>query len=149
MWAVATLFFLLFGDWVVLEVGDAYFGSSLFLLEMLTLLLLVGMAIIVRLRLFKERGSATRFGYISATVGLLLNTFVAWHRDSVFPEFNEGQHHSYTVWMNLAFAMTLIVPAIVDRVIREPEHAPVKPEEVAGTPTANSDEPIETTHSEQ
>jgi hypothetical protein len=121
MWAVVTLFFLLFGDWVVLEVEDAYFGSSLFLLEMLTLLLLIGMALVVRLKLFRERGSATRFGFISATVGLLLNTLIIWYRDSVLTAFSEGQHHAFTVWMTLACALTLLVPAVVDRLVKEPE----------------------------
>ncbi|MFC4304910.1 hypothetical protein [Cohnella boryungensis] len=119
VWAVPTLFFLLFGDWVVLEVGDPYFGSSLFLLEMLSFLLLIGLALIVRLRLLRERGSATRFGFVAATVGLVLNTFSIWHRDSVFPSFSEGQHHAYSVWMTLAYALTLVVPAIVDRLIRD------------------------------
>jgi hypothetical protein len=123
VWAVPTLFFLLFGDWVVLGVGDPYFGSSLFLLEMLTLLLLIGMALIVRLKLLRERGSATRFGFVAAAVGLLLNTFTVWHRDSVFPAFDEAQHHSFTVWMTLAYALTLLVPAIVDRLVRIPEKA--------------------------
>ncbi|BBI32121.1 DUF5367 family protein [Cohnella abietis] len=121
VWAVPTLFFLLFGDWVVLEVGDPYFGSSLFLLEMLSFLLLIGMALIVRLRLLKERGSATRFGFVAAAVGMLLNTFTLWHRESVFPKFNEGQHHAFSVWMTLAYALTLLVPAVVDRLVREPE----------------------------
>jgi hypothetical protein len=121
MWAIGTLFFLLFGDWVVLEVNDPYFGSSLFLLEMLTFLLLIGIAVIVRLKLFREKGSATRFGYIAAVVGLLLSTPTLWYRDSVFRGFTEGQHQGFTVWMTLACALTLIVPAIVDRFVREPE----------------------------
>ncbi|QJD87490.1 hypothetical protein [Cohnella herbarum] len=124
VWAVPTLFFLLFGDWVVLEVGDAYFGSSLFLLEMLSFLLLIGLALIVRLKLLRERGSATQFGYTAAVIGLLLNTFSVWNRDSVFPAFSEGQHQAYTVWMTLAYALTLIVPAVIDRLVKEPEKAP-------------------------
>jgi hypothetical protein len=127
VWAVAILFFLLFGDWVVLGVGEAYFGSSLFLLEMLTLLLLIGMALVVRLKLFKERGSATRFGFVTATVGLLINTLIIFYRDEVFTAFDEAQHHSFTVWMTLACAMTLLVPAIVDRLVREPEVQAVEP----------------------
>jgi hypothetical protein len=123
VWAVPTLFFLLFGDWVVLEVGDPYFGSSLFLLEMLSFLLLIGLALIVRLRLIKERGSATRFGFVAAAIGLLLGTFTLWHRDSVFTSFNEGQHHAYSVWMTLAYALTLVVPAVVDRLVKEPAKA--------------------------
>ncbi|WP_256760753.1 hypothetical protein [Cohnella sp. WQ 127256] len=120
VWAVPTLFFILFGDWVVLEVGDAYFGSSLFLLEMLSFLLLIGIALVVRLRLLPERGSATHFGFVATAIGLFINTFSIWYRDSVFPSFSEGQHHAYTVWMTLAYALTLVVPAVIDRLIREP-----------------------------
>ncbi|RKP53878.1 hypothetical protein D7Z26_10805 [Cohnella endophytica] len=125
VWAVPTLFFALFGKWVVLEVGEAYFGSSLFLLEMLTFLLLIGIALIVRLRLLRERGSATHFGFVAAVIGLLLNTYTAWHRDSVFPSFTEGQHQAYTVWMSLAYALTLIVPAVVDRLVKETHATPL------------------------
>lgn len=126
MWAIATLFFLLFGGWVVLEVGNNYFGSSLFLLEMLTFLLLIGIALVVRLKLFTERGSATRFGFIASAVGLLVNTLIIWYRDSVFTDFTAGQHHGFTVWMTLACALTLLIPAVVDRFIREPAPVPVK-----------------------
>lgn len=119
VWAAPTLFFLLFGDWVLLETGDPYFGSSLFLLEMLTLLLLIGLALIVRLRLLPARGSAARFGFATATIGLLLGTFAIWRRDAVFPSFTEGQHHAYAVWMTLAYALTLIVPAVVDLLVKE------------------------------
>lgn len=139
MWAFATLFFLLFGDWVVLRLDDPYFGSSLFLLETLSFLLLIGMALVVRLKLFKERGSATRFGFITATVGLLLNTFIIWYRDEVFTAFDEGQHHSFNVWMTLACAMTLLVPAIIDRLVREPAKAEAAVEVVNPV----SDEPVE------
>lgn len=145
VWAAPTLFFLLFGDWVVLEVGDAYFGSSLFLLEMLSFLLLIGMALVVRLKLLKERGSATHFGFAAAAIGLLLNTFSVWYRDSVFPAFSEGQHHAYTVWMTLASALTLVVPAVIDRLVKEPEKTPEPvPEPVTELePQAEPSEPEE------
>lgn len=119
VWAVAILFFLLFGDYVLLEVGDPYFGASLFLLEMLAFLLLIGMALVVRLKLFHERGSATRFAFVATAVGLLLDTLVVWHRQAVFPAFSEGQHHAFTVWMTFAYALALVVPAVVDRLVRE------------------------------
>ncbi|MFC5470574.1 hypothetical protein ACFPPD_17925 [Cohnella suwonensis] len=137
VWAVPTLFFLLFGKWVMLEVGEPYFGTSLFLLEMLSFLLLIGLSLVVRLRLIPERGAATRFGFAATVVGLLLNTFAQWHRDSVFPSFTEGQHHGYTVWMTLAYALTLVVPAIVDRLVKAP--APAQPPEQTD-PIAGQDE---------
>jgi len=146
VWAVPTLFFLLFGDWVVLEVGDAYFGSSLFLLEMLSFLLLIGLSIIVRLRLLPERGTATRFGFTAAAIGLVLNTFTVWHRESVFPSFSEGQHHAYTVWMTLAYALTLAVPAVVDRLIKEsakPQAVPPDEPELAETAASPSADTLE------
>ncbi|MDB4867659.1 MAG: hypothetical protein JWR03_1992 [Cohnella sp.] len=131
VWAAATLFFRLFGNWVLVEKGTAHFGSSLFLLEMLTLLVLVGLALVVRLRLFPERGSATRFGFTIAAVGLLLDTYSIWNREAVFPAFTEGQYQAFTVWMTLGYALTLIVPAAVDRLVREPAG---KPAEVVESP---------------
>jgi hypothetical protein len=152
VWAVSILFFLLFGDWVVPGVGSPSFGPSLFLLEILTFLLLIGMAFVVRLKLLRERGSATRFGFVSAAVGLLLNTFIVWYRDSVFPAFDEGQHHSFTVWMTLAYALTLLVPAIVDRLVKEPEspvespvvHSENRPEEETEETRIHSETTAET-----
>lgn len=118
IWAVATLFFILFGHWVLVDIGNPQFGASLFLLEALTVLMLIGLALVVRLRLFREPGSATRLGFIGAAVGLLLDTFVVWYRDSVFPKFDEGQHHAFAIWMTLAYALFLIVPALTDRLVR-------------------------------
>jgi hypothetical protein len=120
VWGAATLFFRLFGDWVLVDPGDSHFGSSLFLLELLTLLVLIGLALVVRLKWFPERGSATRFGFTAAAVGLLLDTFSVWHREAVFPAFNEGQHHTFTILMTLGYAIMLLVPAAVDRLIRVP-----------------------------
>jgi hypothetical protein len=118
VWGVATLFFRIFGGWLLAEPADQNFGSSLFLLELLTLLVLIGMALIVRLRLFPERGSAIRFGFIGASVGLLLDTFTIMYRDGMFPDFTEGEHHTFTIWMTLGYALMLIVPAAVDILVR-------------------------------
>ncbi|MFC5528662.1 hypothetical protein [Cohnella yongneupensis] len=122
VWAVSTLFFLLLGDWILPSEGERL-GSSLFLLLLLTFLLLIGAAVFVRLRVFREKGSATRFGYVATVIGLVLNSITISNRDSVFPKFDSFQHQSFTVWMTAAYALTLIVPAIVDRMIKEPEHA--------------------------
>lgn len=118
MWALGTLFFMLFGDWVLVAAEDRQFGASLFLLEALTALVILGVALVVRLRLFPEAGSATRFGFIGATIGLLLDTFVLLYRDKVLYDLNEGQYHTFTIWMTLAYALFLLLPAIADRLIR-------------------------------
>ncbi len=119
VWAAATLFFRLFGNWVLAEPGDSFFGSSLFLLELLTLLVLIGLALAVRLKWFPERGSAARFGFAAAAVGLILDSFSVWQRDTVFPAFTEGQHHTFTIWMTMGYALVLLVPAAVDRLVRD------------------------------
>ncbi|WP_276354820.1 hypothetical protein [Cohnella caldifontis] len=118
VWAVATLFFRLFGHWVLSAPGDAHFGSSLFLLELLTLLVLIGLALAVRLKWFPQRGSAVKFGYAGAAVGLLLDAVSIWRRDAVFPDFSEGQHQAFAIWMTSGYALMLLVPAIVDRLVR-------------------------------
>jgi hypothetical protein len=119
VWAAATLFFRMFGHWVLAEPGDSFFGSSLFLLELLTLMVLIGLALFVRLKWFPARGSAVRFGFIAAAVGLLLDTFTVWQRDFVFPAFSEGQHHTFTIWMTFGYALVLLVPAAVDGIVRD------------------------------
>lgn len=118
VWAAATLFFRLFGHWVLAEPGDSYFGASLFLLGLLTLLVLIGLALFVRLKWFPARGSAVRFGFVAAAVGLILDTFTVWQRDFVFPAFSQGQHHTFTIWMTFAYALVLLVPAAVDGIVR-------------------------------
>lgn len=118
MWALGTLFFMLFGDWVLVAVEDRQFGASLFLLEALTALVILGVALVVRLRLFRMPGSATRFGFIGALIGLLLNTFVLLYRDKVLYDLDQGQYHTFTIWMTLAYALFLLLPAIADRLIR-------------------------------
>lgn len=118
MWALGTLFFMLFGDWVLVAAEDRQFGASLFLLEALTALVILGLALVVRLRLFRMPGSATRFGFIGALIGLLLNTFVLLYRDKVLYDLDQGQYHTFTVWMTLAYALFLLLPAIADRLIR-------------------------------
>jgi len=118
VWAVSTLFFLLLGDWILPSEGEKL-GSSLFLLLLLTFLLLIGAAFVVRLRVFGEKGSATQFGYVATVIGLFLNSITIANRDSVFPKFDSFQHQSFTVWMTAAFALTLVVPAVVDRLIKE------------------------------
>ncbi|MFD2327883.1 hypothetical protein ACFSR7_01380 [Cohnella sp. GCM10020058] len=118
MWALGTLFFMLFGDWVLVAAEDRQFGASLFLLEALTALVILGVALVVRLRLFRMPGSATRFGFIGALIGLMLNTFVLLYRDKVLYDLDQGQYHTFTVWMTLAYALFLLLPAIADRLIR-------------------------------
>lgn len=118
VWAVSTLFFLLLGDWILPSEGEKL-GSSLFLLLLLTFLLLIGAAFVVRLRVFGVKGSATQFGYVATVIGLFLNSITIANRDSVFPKFDSFQHQSFTVWMTAAFALTLVVPAVVDRLIKE------------------------------
>ncbi|CAI6078820.1 hypothetical protein [Cohnella sp. JJ-181] len=118
MWALGTLFFMLFGDWVLVAAEDRQFGASLFLLEALTALVILGVALVVRLRLFRTPGSATRFGFIGAATGLLLDAFVLLYRDEVLYDLDQGQYHTFTVWMTLAYALFLLLPAIADRLIR-------------------------------
>lgn len=119
VWCGVTLFSLIFGNWVLTEPGDSHFGPSLFLLILVMLLVIIGLALVVRLRLFPERGSATRFGYAAAAVGLLLDSFILWRREAVFPSFTEGQHHTFSILITLGYALMLLIPAAVDRFVKE------------------------------
>jgi len=139
VWAAATLFFRLFGHWVLAEPGESYFGASLFLLWLLTLLVLIGLALLVRLKWFPSRGSAVKFGFIAAAVGLLLDTFTVWQRDMVFPAFSAGQHHAFTVWMTFGYALVLLVPAAVDGIVRNKAASPAQAAPEPGKPDAASE----------
>jgi len=139
VWAAATLFFRLFGHWVLAEPGEPYFGASLFLLGLLTLLVLIGLALLVRLKWFPSRGSAVKFGFIAAAAGLLLDSFTVWQRDMVFPAFSAGQHHAFTVWMTFSYALVLLVPAAVDAVVRDKAAKTEQALADAGQPMAASE----------
>lgn len=128
VWGATTLFFRLFGDWILVEPGTVHFGSSLFLLELLTALVLIGLALAVRLKWVPRPGAATRFGYAAAAIGLLLDSVSVWRRDAVFPAFSEGQHQAFAIWMTSGYALMLLIPAVVDRLVRtrpvgHPEYA--------------------------
>lgn len=124
VWGGVTLFSLIFGNWVLAEPGESHFGPSLFLLILVMLLVIVGLALAVRLRLFPERGSATQFGYAAAAVGLLLDSIILWRREAVFPSFTEGQHQTFAILIMLGYAAMLLIPAAVDRLVKERDAVP-------------------------
>jgi hypothetical protein len=117
-WLIATAFFRLLGPYVLLGPQETYFVSFLLLLLSVILLLVAGISLFVRLRMYRDRGSATRFGFWLALSGLVMNGFIFMYRYYVYPDFSPQQHESYTICILFACALALWVPSLMDRLIR-------------------------------
>ncbi|MDP4099367.1 hypothetical protein OIN60_21860 [Paenibacillus sp. P96] len=119
-WLIATAFFRLLGPYVLLGLQETYFITFLLLLLSVILLLVAGISLFVRLRMYRDRGSATRFGFWLALSGLVMNGFIFMYRSYVFPAFTPEQHESYIICIIFGCALALWVPSLMDRLIRAP-----------------------------
>ncbi|MFB5679271.1 hypothetical protein ACE3NQ_12725 [Paenibacillus terreus] len=117
-WLIATAFFRLLGPYVLLGPQETYFVSFLLLLLSVILLLVAGISLFVRLRMYRDRGSATRFGFWLALSGLVMNGFIFMYRSYVYPDFTPEQHESYVICILFGCALALWVPSLMDRLIR-------------------------------
>ncbi|MBT2290152.1 hypothetical protein J7E73_13570 [Paenibacillus albidus] len=144
-WLITLVFFRYLGPYVLLKLDEPYFNSFLLLLLTVMLLILAGVSLLVRLRMYRARGSATRFGYWTAMIGLVLDGFVLWHRKLIFPNFSEEQHQAFAVCITFASALTLLVPMLVDRIIRKPK--PVTSSRLGNKKTGNNGTTVPAGHS--
>jgi hypothetical protein len=139
LWLVTILLFRVLGPYVILDLNSSVFISFLLLLLAVALLIVAGISLLIRLRIFPRKGSAVRFGYWTALIGLVINGFVFWHRDLVFPGYSEAQHQSFAVCIMFANALVLLVPALIDPLIRvKPPIVTKKVEPAPDTPSVTS-----------
>jgi hypothetical protein len=116
VWLLATLFFRLFGEYVLFHPGS---GSVEFFIS--TILLLVGTSAVlwgvtyVYLLFDKTNHAALRFGFIGTMIGLALDTFTLTYHHLVFPKLDDSQVIAFTAWMTFAYALYLFIPYIINK----------------------------------
>lgn len=112
VWAGATLFFFLFGHWVLVEPAADHYWLTLLLLEIGTAVFLYAVTLLY-IRFDRQSNAAVKFAVCGTTVGLFLDTFSISYHSSVFASLSEGQVIAFTAWMSCAYALYLAVPLLV------------------------------------
>lgn len=114
VWIFATLFFRIFGEYVLFSPITKKFIISLFLLLVGTAILLWAVTKVYIL-LDKSNNAALKFGVIGTIIGLALDTFSISNHQIVFPKLDESQIIAFTAWMSFAYALYLIIPLIMNQ----------------------------------
>ncbi|MET3699648.1 hypothetical protein SAMN05877753_112121 [Bacillus oleivorans] len=112
VWAFATLFFVIFGENVLFSPGTNHFFYSLCLLIVGTGVLLWGVTYIYLL-FDKTENAALKFGLIGTIIGLTLDTISLSNHSLIFPKLNDSQVIAFTSWMSFAYALYLVIPAMI------------------------------------
>ncbi|GIN40737.1 DUF5367 family protein [Heyndrickxia oleronia] len=112
VWLFATLFFVLFGDRVLVSPGTNHYVISIVLLLIYTGLVLWG-ATYVYLLFDKTKKAALKFGVIGTIIGLALDTFSLSNHQFIFPKLSDSQIIAFTAWMSFAYALYLLIPAMI------------------------------------
>lgn len=112
VWFCATMFFVLFGERVLFTPGTDSFLISTFILLIGTAILLLILTYLYLL-FDKSEDAALKFGLIGTILGLSLDMFSLSNHQIIFPQLNESQIISFTVWMSFAYALYLIIPTII------------------------------------
>src|SRR5699024_8617415 len=108
VWLFATLFFRLFGEYVLFSPVSNEFFFSTTLLLVGTSALLWGVTY-VYLLFDKTNNAPLRFGVIGTIIGLVLDTFSLSYHRIVFPKLDDSQVIAFTAWMSFAYALYLFI----------------------------------------
>ena len=109
VWLFATLFFRIFGEYVLFDPGTHEFVVSILLLLIGTSVLLYGITF-VYLLIDKTNNAALRFGIMGTIIGLVLDTFSLSNHHFVFPALDPSQVIAFSTWMSFAYALYLFIP---------------------------------------
>ncbi|MBN6187199.1 DUF5367 family protein [Aneurinibacillus sp. BA2021] len=112
VWAGATIFFVIFGQQVLVEPSSAGFWPALLLLEAGTAVCLY---FITRLyiRMDSSHSAPLTFAICGSATGLFLDTFSLSHHTYVFAALSPAQVTSFAAWMSCAYALYLIIPFLI------------------------------------
>ncbi|ASB88949.1 DUF5367 family protein [Bacillus sonorensis] len=114
VWLGATMFFVWFGDLVLVDPGQHSFLVRFLLLEAGTFVLLYAVLFFYQ-KLDQSRYAVIKLGIWGSAVGLFMDTFSVWNHSLIFPELSQGQVIAFTIWMVCAYAMYLIIPLLLVR----------------------------------
>ncbi|MFP3917664.1 DUF5367 family protein [Lysinibacillus telephonicus] len=113
VWLFATLFFVLFGEYVLYAPG-----SKGFLVSLTLLLLSTGALLYFATRIYmlfdKTKHAPLKFGLVGTIIGLTLDMFSISNYKTVFPSLEPSQVISFTAWMSFAYALYLIIPIMME-----------------------------------
>ncbi|WP_146809804.1 MULTISPECIES: DUF5367 family protein [Aneurinibacillus] len=112
IWAGATLFFVLFGQQVLIEPSSKGFWLVLFLLEAGTAVLLYILTMLY-IRFDQSSNAAITFAICGTVTGLFLDTFSISNHSFLFAGFSNGQVIAFTAWMSFAYALYIAIPLLI------------------------------------
>ncbi|REK56621.1 MAG: hypothetical protein C6W55_07735 [Thermobacillus sp.] len=116
VWLFATLFFRLFGEYVLFPPRSNAFVIS-------TILLLIGTAAVLwgvtqAYRQFdRSKYAPLKFGVIGTIIGLALDTFSISFHPVVLPQLDEARVIAFTAWLSFAYALYLFIPFMIQQKI--------------------------------
>ncbi|MGD8191246.1 DUF5367 family protein [Brevibacillus ginsengisoli] len=114
VWLLATIFFRLFGEYVLFHPDTSAFLISTSLLSLGTGGVLFA-ATRTYMRSDQSDHAALRFGVIGTGIGLLLDTFSLANHSVIFPKLDDAQVIAFTVWITFAYALYLFIPAMMNQ----------------------------------
>ncbi|EMA6341817.1 hypothetical protein ACO11K_000058 [Bacillus cytotoxicus] len=114
VWFMASLFFILFGSYVLVEITSSLFLPMLLILEIGT-----AIALCVVLRFYQKidssRYAAIKLGIFGTGIGLFLDSFLLYYASTLFPQLSLQQILSFTIWMVFAYVLYLFIPIWMER----------------------------------
>ncbi|EOV9527462.1 hypothetical protein ACE41A_10585 [Bacillus cytotoxicus] len=114
VWFMASLFFILFGSYVLVEITSSLFLPMLLILEIGT-----AIALYVVLRFYQKidssRYAAIKLGIFGTGIGLFLDSFLLYYASTLFPQLSLQQMISFTIWMVFAYVLYLFIPVWMER----------------------------------
>ncbi|MDH2880809.1 hypothetical protein [Bacillus cytotoxicus] len=114
VWFMASLFFILFGSYVLVEITSSLFLPMLLILEIGT-----AIALYVVLRFYQKidssRYAAIKLGMFGTGIGLFLDSFLLYYASTLFPQLSLQQMISFTIWMVFAYVLYLFIPVWMER----------------------------------
>ncbi|WP_223068952.1 DUF5367 family protein [Paenibacillus caui] len=118
VWLAATLFFVIFGEYVLFSPGTKAFISSFLLLVVGTGAALWAVTN-VYLLFDKTDHASLKFGVMGTIIGLSLDTFSLSNHYFIFPKLDDSQVIAFTAWMSMAYALYLLIPAMMNQLMRK------------------------------
>ncbi|WCN39301.1 DUF5367 family protein [Aneurinibacillus uraniidurans] len=115
VWFFATLFFVVFGEYVLFSPGTNAFTVSISLLIVGTGILLFGVTYLYLL-FDRSENAPLKFGVIGTSVGLTLDTFSLSNHQFIFPKLDDSQVIAFTAWMSFAYVLYLVIPIMINKI---------------------------------
>ncbi|AWC28331.1 hypothetical protein [Bacillus cytotoxicus] len=114
VWFMASLFFILFGSYVLVEITSSLFPPMLLILEIGT-----AIALYVVLGFYQKidssRYAAIKLGMFGTGIGLFLDSFLLYYASTLFSQLSLQQMISFTIWMVFVYVLYLFIPVWMER----------------------------------